>query len=149
MDNGNISELERLLQELERLDAEAGAEVERTKAAYDLAVLHQRMIRGMLRQGGRAEQPKPAPKYRRTRKVSDQKRDEILLAMTSFVRSGKQSISGIEGTFTTTDIAEATGAHQTQVNAAINELRELGAIRKVGVDPNQRNRNVYALDSDA
>jgi len=136
--NGNIPELDKLLHDLDLLDAEAEREVERARGWLDQALQRQRVIRAMRKAGG-VEPEKPPKKKQGGKTMSDQKLDEILLAITAFSRTHKTE-------FTVRDVIEFSGISQPSVNLAFNILRDRGELRKVGVDNSAYKRAIYSLD---
>jgi Fic family protein len=138
--NGNIPELERLLTDLDQIEAEIEREVARLRTQLELATARQRMIRAMKRAAMPTQKPGPkAEKKRKGKNISDQRLDEILLAITSYSRTVKE-------TFTARDIIDFTEVSQPTVNLALNKLRERGELRKVGVDDTKYKRDLYSLD---
>jgi len=138
--NGNIPELERLLTDLDQIEAEIEREVDRLRTQLELAMARQRMIRAMKRAATPTQKPGPKPeKKRKGKNISDQRLDEILLAITAYSRTVKE-------TFTVSEIIDFSEISQPTVNLAFNKLRDRGVLRKIGVDDTRYKRDLYSLD---
>lgn len=120
--------LDSLIEELERLHAQAETEAARWAA-------EERRLRGMLRAAGVVEEAKPQPKPKPVRevRVSDETRTMVLNAIIIHETTHRDAVPGVPGSFTVKDIRG--GFHESSARAAITMLRDEGVVRAVGKVP--------------
>jgi hypothetical protein len=130
--------LDGLIEEMERLLVQAEAELYLRRQAADAAYEEVKRLRAILRAAGAAPEPeeKPAKKKVKSVRVNEETRGRVLRAIRNWNAGGFAVIPDVPHSFTAGKIAElASDVHSSSVRTAINNLRDEGLIRAVGLVP--------------
>jgi len=135
MSNMN-GDLEGVIETLRRLHWAAENRVLEKQTALDVAKAERDHIARMLKvAGAQGEEPKPRKKKEKPTQVNEETRRVVLNAIHAWINRGESAIAGVPGSFTVMDLESHTTAHSSSIRNAINNLRDEGIVRAVGLKP--------------
>jgi len=108
---------------------------DQAQEALDAANAEVRRIKAILKAAG-VEEEKPKRKEQKSGRVNDDTRRLVLNAIKFHSTLDESVIPGMKGAFTAAVIAPHVDVHEGSVRTAINNLRDDGIIRAVGLVPN-------------
>lgn len=144
MNDEMTSDLLGVVQQLKVLDERATARVEEAEASVAAARGEQKRIRSMLAVAEPPARPKQKPKQK---KASDEAIAQVRAAIES--PTWEPALPDVPGSFTRSQVRDATGLGQSTVSTVIDELHERQVLRQAGsvrLNGVGKAAEVYALD---
>jgi hypothetical protein len=134
MDGLNGS-LDGIINELTDVLGRAEWSRDQAQEALDKANAEVRRIKAILKAAG-VEEEKPKRKEVKSGRVNEDTRAQVLKAIRFHSTLDEAVIPGVKGSFTAATIVPHVDVHEGSVRSAINNLRDDGIIRAVGLVPN-------------
>jgi len=134
---GMNGDLEGIIESLRRLHWAAENRVSEAQAILEQARAERDHISRMLKVAGVQEEKPAKPKKTKPGRVNDETRARVLRAIHNWVAGDWAVVPGVPHSFTARQIGElAADLHDSSVRTAINNLRDEGIVRAVGLVPN-------------
>jgi DNA-binding transcriptional ArsR family regulator len=135
--SGLNGDLHQLIEDAKRMHFLAVERMESARAVYENSKEEVQKIERILKAAGvEEEKPAPKPKKEKPVRVNEETRAKVLAAIKE-IGYEDMAIPGVRASFTASMLAERTpDLHQSSVRTAINNLRDEGIIRAVGLVPN-------------